>query len=693
MINLAKVSLDELTTLSNGVECYIDNDDIISIFKREESSSVLLCLLPSAQNSNMPVKEVFFSRWKWHSKFPFNVINISDPALKEHKLHGTWFLDKTTDHIKNISEFVSKTAKILGLEKIIFYGSSMGGFSALMCASEVKNSYAIAEVPQLDLRKYFFKNAISLLEEKNLSNENIDSFYERHPERVSVIERFNKNSKIPNAMIITNRMDQEFIDHLNLTVELFSDIKKYKESGDITYEIKVDGGHSTLSEDDIMMHIHNIAKRNFSDTVIIDDLLNSSDYKAVLQEAIEITKSVKYIRDQEDASRYNNAIAMLNHAANINLKADWPLLKMCAMVKLWNNSYTEELLGYARSAFSRRESIEGFIYLCRGIITHNTYSVAYKEIDAISESSLDHNITTLGKLFLSMLRYELKDYDGYSKLVNEFNKSDYIGERPYIAIPASTVYTGRPSSKYEGAFYGQYPLKLVEFSNRPSYIVSTSVDESYFLKYGEYIVKSFSKSCAHESILHISLINSTEDLIIAKLKEWGAKSVFFSLQSIKTEKNVGPIASLLRFSHVYELISKNNTPVVVLDFDCVIKKSFSDLVFQGNYDVLSRVLGQNVAPWEKYTGGFAVFNSTEPAAEVAMHIANVASKMVNINTCQWWIDQNCFEAGIRLTNYSQDKALVKNIYNIRDEYCFMPVGSGDAKLHVLNNAMSSIGII
>lgn len=51
----------------------------------------------------------------------------------------------------------------------------------------------------------------------------------------------------------------------------------------------------------------------------------------------------------------------------------------------------------------------------------------------------------------------------------------------------------------------------------------------------------------------------------------GATNVYFAIQNISAGDNVGPIASLTRFSHIFQLLSEHKLPVFVLDLDTVIK--------------------------------------------------------------------------------------------------------------------------
>ena len=87
--------------------------------------------------------------------------------------------------------------------------------------------------------------------------------------------------------------------------------------------------------------------------------------------------------------------------------------------------------------------------------------------------------------------------------------------------------------------------------------------------------------------------------------------------------------------------------------------------------------------------GFSIFYPTEGSMQVAKNITFTAEKLCNDDGLQWWIDQNCFEAGIRLVKERGIEINIANVFNERDEFCVMPVGSKEAKLFTLENALAS----
>jgi len=195
-----------------------------------EGSEYLICAMPSAQSTKAEVQNPVFHRWSWYKRFDnISYISISDPALYKAKVAGTWFMSDTdTDIIEEISKFIRELVGIINIDlnKVIFYGSSMGGFGALMLATYLKDTLAIAEVPQLDMKQYPFKSALNNIQNHLLENKSFENFSENFSERVDVLSRISKMNTIPSFRIITNDQDNAFIEHL----DFFSKINLMRDS-------------------------------------------------------------------------------------------------------------------------------------------------------------------------------------------------------------------------------------------------------------------------------------------------------------------------------------------------------------------------------------------------------------------------------------------------------------------------------
>ena len=99
-------------------------------------------------------------------------------------------------------------------ERIVIYGSSLGGFGALMLSACIPGSKAVAEVPQLDFMLWH-RRAIEDVENYILNGTNIRDFRKSFPERVSVLHRFLRTERIPQFTIITNPTDHRITEQRN----------------------------------------------------------------------------------------------------------------------------------------------------------------------------------------------------------------------------------------------------------------------------------------------------------------------------------------------------------------------------------------------------------------------------------------------------------------------------------------------
>mgnify|MGYP000846258530 CR=1 FL=1 len=207
-----------LRQVNSGVDTHIlaNGERVDCRFFLNAESKNLIVFLPSAQSPNN-IHNPVFHRSSWHGDYSDqNVLFFSDPSLHHAKIPGCWFISKNHDYPHYLSEIIRTFSSLRGIEKIVIYGSSMGGFGALMIASELENSVAIAEIPQIDLRHYHIASAISEIESNILAGQTIGEFSKNYPERISIIERFKYTGSIPNFKIITNKSDPEYRAHCNL---------------------------------------------------------------------------------------------------------------------------------------------------------------------------------------------------------------------------------------------------------------------------------------------------------------------------------------------------------------------------------------------------------------------------------------------------------------------------------------------
>lgn len=202
-----------------GLKIILNDINYEFLVHMKSDSDTLLCLGPSGL-PNMEYVSKFktrpvFTRHTWQFNESVILYNDNTRYVWDGCTGSGWGIglpgDYFLENIKNIILKISEYFKISN-NNILFYGSSMGGFTSIQLATMIKNSHAIAENPQIDARKwmknFYIKNGMysDLYDEKNLSK------FELY--KLNVLEMIKKENYIPN-MIILNDVDKlDLDDHL-----------------------------------------------------------------------------------------------------------------------------------------------------------------------------------------------------------------------------------------------------------------------------------------------------------------------------------------------------------------------------------------------------------------------------------------------------------------------------------------------
>ena len=191
---------------------------ITYISNEKEGPESMVVLMPASLAANRPDRaRIHYHRWKWHDAWPKSlVLSMPDPALLQStELNGAWFIHPEIDVIEAISDVVRDEAAQAGIpaERIVFYGSSLGGFGAIGCAAHVTGARAVAEVPQIDF-EHWHPAAVKLVEKHAIGGP-VSKLRAIAPERVSLYSRLERAQTIPPIHIITNSSDTSLSDQLD----------------------------------------------------------------------------------------------------------------------------------------------------------------------------------------------------------------------------------------------------------------------------------------------------------------------------------------------------------------------------------------------------------------------------------------------------------------------------------------------
>ncbi|MET3352000.1 UNVERIFIED_ORG: hypothetical protein ABID57_003713 [Arthrobacter sp. UYEF1] len=221
----------------------------------------------SALNRSL-VELPVFHRWKWMLDLDGSAIALNDPTLylDEGIDAGWWIGTKDRDYVREASRIVGAIAASLNLrsEDVIFYGGSAGGFSSFHMAACLPGSRVVADIPQIDLRKYHLSLAIDAAVRAGLGWSSRLEVPEEYLHRIDVIERFKYEKHVPDFLYLQNLKDgthfkTHFVDFQTRLDSLRSQHEWAQSSG--TYETYsawnlVRGGHFPLGRFDTMRYLN-----------------------------------------------------------------------------------------------------------------------------------------------------------------------------------------------------------------------------------------------------------------------------------------------------------------------------------------------------------------------------------------------------------------------------------------------------
>lgn len=167
-------------------------------------SDRLIVALPSARSSLGYAPE--YLRLHWVHELPgFSLITIEDPTCRLAPMNGGWFLGSEDNFaLQSLSKAITAMAGTLGIDmtRVLFYGSSAGGLSALQLAALSEGACAVAEIPTFDLSRTFWPSAVARALHPGYCGKSVQQVMQQMPERVSALRMFEKVSRVPNHLVL-----------------------------------------------------------------------------------------------------------------------------------------------------------------------------------------------------------------------------------------------------------------------------------------------------------------------------------------------------------------------------------------------------------------------------------------------------------------------------------------------------------
>ena len=192
--------------LVNELKSWNYNNHFFSYFRQDATQ--LVVMLQGAVNREK-VKIPVFQRWSWFANINASILILNDPTLFGNSLElGWWQGEEEKYALPSACRLVELVAKKLGIstKEVVFFGSSAGGFSALMMAGHLRRSFVIANNPQTNILEYEASHIHPLLKTKFRGISKQEAF-ERYPNRFSVLEFFKSINYVPKIAYYQNIKD------------------------------------------------------------------------------------------------------------------------------------------------------------------------------------------------------------------------------------------------------------------------------------------------------------------------------------------------------------------------------------------------------------------------------------------------------------------------------------------------------
>ncbi|WP_444899537.1 hypothetical protein ACJJIX_06740 [Microbulbifer sp. VAAC004] len=249
--------------LNPGFSGYLDRTllgEDLPIYADIKESDHLVIYLNGSINRKIKQPPVFH-RQSWTKDTPFSSIVISDKSVEiNDSLELAWYLGKPNgSFLRSVVSAITKIRDSLKLRnnKIIFYGTSGGGYAGILLASILRGSSCIAGNAQTDLSKFNYK-----IFDKFIDN----TGYKPTHQKINIMRYLSDKKYIPQITFLQNTQD---LTHFNNHYLPF--IKWYGENRGalISYgpcefiEYDKEGGHSGVqSKSETIETLERISSRN-----------------------------------------------------------------------------------------------------------------------------------------------------------------------------------------------------------------------------------------------------------------------------------------------------------------------------------------------------------------------------------------------------------------------------------------------
>lgn len=194
-------------------------------------------------------KSPVFSRSTWSEDYDASCIYIDDATIHNLNITVGWGVG-TRDryYILDYCEIIKKIANILDVERsnIVLFGSSAGGFMSIMMALYLKGTVAIANNPQVWVRKESQTTRAINLYNSVFENMTEQEIFETYGDRLSVIRTMIKLDYVPKIFYIINRYSTNDVDYQYKPFLEYLDSRNELDNETEIISYHSDNGHSGI---------------------------------------------------------------------------------------------------------------------------------------------------------------------------------------------------------------------------------------------------------------------------------------------------------------------------------------------------------------------------------------------------------------------------------------------------------------
>lgn len=189
-------------------EFQVDDIDIPFATMVRPETDKLVIFYNGAVNRSISPDGKCFQRSTWIDHFDFNCLFIADPTIvRRNDLRLGWGqINSDTFCGELYPKVINEIGEHLGIapDKRLHYGSSGGGFQALVSSAADKGSRALVNNPQTDWLLYDSPNSINSVLQNELKSKPVDAWLSSQPWRFRVWDWFSRVENIPNFRLLLN---------------------------------------------------------------------------------------------------------------------------------------------------------------------------------------------------------------------------------------------------------------------------------------------------------------------------------------------------------------------------------------------------------------------------------------------------------------------------------------------------------